>query len=365
MKLRVGIIGCGLITQVMHLHYLRELNELFEVTALCDVSPSTLEKVGNQYSIVNRYSDWQEMLRSDIDVVMILTPGTHAPIAIAAANAGKHVFVEKPMCYTLREADEMLAAAKENQVILMVGNMIRFDPGYQYGREEISKMKNMLFARVTTLEAPIAPYVKHLPLYLGARDIAPELRTAFMQQSELLCEEALPEVDELGKRVYRGVLLDSLVHEVNAIRGILGEPEKVLFTDIWKDGEGFTTVLRFANDVDCTLSWVNLTELPNYSQELAFYSPEKRVSIKFPSPFLRNEPTPVHVEEMQDSAAWEQVVKVSHEEAFKQELVHLHNCIKEGIQPITDGLSAKRDIAVLQTMIKAWSSKQAEVIPTF
>jgi predicted dehydrogenase len=161
------------------------------------------------------------------------------------------------------------------------------------------------------------------------------------------------------------VLLDSLVHEVNALRGIMGEPEKVLFTDIWKDGEGFTTILRFPNEIECTLSWVNLTELPNYSQELAFYSPDKRVSIKFPSPFLRNEPTPVHVEEMSNAGSWEQVVKVSHEEAFKQELVHLHSCIINGVEPITNGLSAKRDIAVLQTMIKSWQSKKPEVIPTF
>lgn len=363
MKLRVGIVGCGLITQAMHIHYLKELNELFEITAICDVSPSTLENVGERFRIPNRYTNWQDLINDDIDLVMILTPGSHAPIAIAAAEAGKHVFCEKPMCITLREADEMIAAAKKANVTLMVGNMKRFDPGYLYGLNEVQEMQDLLHVRVSTLEAPIAPYVKHLPLFLGAKDIPREVRAAFAEESEILVKEALGEVPDLAKWVYRMVLLDSLVHEVNALRGILGEPEKVLFTDVWKEGEGFTSIIRWPNEVDCTLSWVNLPKLPNYVQELSFYSPDKRVSIKFPSPFMRNEPTPVHIEEMiTDTGFREQEVVVSYEEAFKNELLHLHNCIATGIEPVTNGLEAKKDIAVMQAMIKAWVNSRPEEI---
>src|SRR5207247_234525 len=71
----------------------------------------------------------------DVDAVLVLTAGSHAEPAIAAARAGKHVFVEKPMCYTAREADEMIAAATASGVTLMVGYMKAYDPTYLTARD--------------------------------------------------------------------------------------------------------------------------------------------------------------------------------------------------------------------------------------
>src|SRR5215470_2742940 len=107
-RIRIGVVGCGLIAQMMHIPHLAELDDLYEIAALCDVSPGALRFVGDRYQVSRRHTDWQALVREPLDAVLIATAGSHAPVALAALRAGKHVLTEKPMCYTLREADELL-----------------------------------------------------------------------------------------------------------------------------------------------------------------------------------------------------------------------------------------------------------------
>jgi predicted dehydrogenase len=362
-ELRVGVVGCGLIAQVMHLPYLRELDDRFQIAALCDLSPATLDAVGDYYGVARRYTRWQDLVAEDLDVVMVLTAGSHhAPPAIAAAQAGRHVFVEKPMCYTLREADAMIAAAERAGVVLMVGNMKRFDPAYEHAIPLVATMRDLRLARITTLEAPLLPYVQHHRLTRVA-DVPAETLAALRSERQELLREALgPDASEEIQRVYADVLLDSLVHEVNAVRGLLGEPEAVTSAETWLGGQGVTAVLRYPEDIRCVLTWVNLPELRHYSQELAFYGPADRVILRLPSPFLRNEPTALIVEGMENGTAFEKSLTVSYEEAFKRELVHFHTCVVEGRRPRTSGSEARQDLVVLQAIAGSAISHQPSTI---
>ena len=75
---------------------------------------------------------------ADFDAVCIATPTfTHASIAVAAARAGKHILCEKPMALTLDEADAMIAAARQADVVLQIAFMRRFDPAFRAAREQI------------------------------------------------------------------------------------------------------------------------------------------------------------------------------------------------------------------------------------
>ena len=97
--LKIGIIGCGAIAQIQHLPHLRELDAEFEIGGLADLSPKLLEAVGNDYGVPpeRRFLDYHDLVRSDIDGVIVCPSGSHAAPAIAAAQAGKHILVEKPM----------------------------------------------------------------------------------------------------------------------------------------------------------------------------------------------------------------------------------------------------------------------------
>src|SRR5262244_528047 len=120
-RLRVGLVGTGLIAQVMHLHYLTELADRFEIAAVADLDAGSARACAGQYHVPLVFTDWREMLRHPLDAAMVLTSGSHAPIAVAAARAGLHVFVEKPMCFSVAEGREMVAAAEQAGVTLMVG----------------------------------------------------------------------------------------------------------------------------------------------------------------------------------------------------------------------------------------------------
>jgi predicted dehydrogenase len=70
-RVKVGIVGAGVIAQVMHLNYLRELSDRFEIAALCDIALANAEANADSYGIPKVFSDWREMLKEPIDAVLI------------------------------------------------------------------------------------------------------------------------------------------------------------------------------------------------------------------------------------------------------------------------------------------------------
>ncbi|HXT35252.1 MAG TPA: Gfo/Idh/MocA family oxidoreductase [Chloroflexota bacterium] len=361
-RLRVGVIGCGLIAQVMHLPYLREMHDRFQIAALCDLSPETVALLGDAYDVPSRHTHWRNLPHEDLDAVLICTSGSHAQPAIAAARAGRHVFVEKPMCFSPREADAMIEAADAAGVTLMVGNMKRFDPAYERARPLIAGLTDLRLARITTLEAPFQPYVEHYPLVRGA-DVPGDILADLRAEGELLLTEALgADASPRIRRLYADVLLDTLVHEVNAMRGLLGEPEEVTSADAWMGTEGLTAVFRYPGDARCVMTWVNLPSLRNYSMELAFYSPAERVTLRYPSPFLRHEPTSLVVEGTDAGAHCETAITVSYQEAFKRELEHFHACVVEDRVPLTSGPEGRQDLVVLLAIARAVATGRPQPI---
>jgi predicted dehydrogenase len=127
--------------------------------------------------------------------------------------------------------------------------------------------------------------------------------------------------------------------------------------------EGVTVVFRYPGDMRCVLTWVNLPVLRHYSMELAFFGPAERVLLRYPSPFLRNEPTSLVVEGMENGAAYEKSITVSYEEAFKRELEHFYTCIVEGRPPLTSGIEGRQDLLVLQAIARAAASGRPQAVP--
>ena len=163
-RVRVGLVGTGVIAQVMHLHYLAELADRYEVAAVCDLDADSARACAGRYGIPAVFTDWRDLLGHPLDAVLVLTSGSHAPIAEAAARAGLHVFVEKPMCFSAAEGRAMVAAAERAGVKLMVGYPKRYDPAFARMREETAQLTDARMLRVTTFESPLRPYIEHYPL---------------------------------------------------------------------------------------------------------------------------------------------------------------------------------------------------------
>ncbi len=349
-RVRVGVIGAGLIAQVMHLHYLRELSDRFEISVICDVATENADAAAERYGIPKRCSDWRELLREPIDAVLVLTGGSHAPMAIEAARAGLHVLVEKPMCFSTTEAAAMVEAADQAGVTLMVAYNKRYDPAYLRFQDEVSSLSDPRFLRVTTLESPIAPYVGHYPLGPVARPPS-EVLGRLAAESEASISGALGDADPVIRRIYHAVLLDTLVHELNAVRGLLGEPDRLDYVDLHE--KTVSVMLRFG-DLPVAVHWIDLPGIARYAMEFALYGPDRRVSLSFPSPFLRSAPTVITVETGGPggpaSSASDEVT--SYDSGFKRELVAFHDAIVNGAAVPTPGRDAMRDIALCQAIIE-------------
>lgn len=126
--MRIAVIGCGRISKE-HLAAIRMRRDKAELTAVVDLDEERAKSVAEEFGAKKYYTDTSQLFADGgIEGVDICLPvSLHAPVAVEAARAGKHVLVEKPMAMDTRECDWMIAEAEKNNVTLMVGQSRRFN----------------------------------------------------------------------------------------------------------------------------------------------------------------------------------------------------------------------------------------------
>lgn len=362
-RLRVGVIGAGVIGQVMHLHFLREMGDRVEIAAVCDLSRETAAGCAARYGAAGVFTDWRQLLAEPLDAVLVLTSGSHAPIAVAAADAGMHVFVEKPMCFSAREGLEMIAAAERSGVVLMVGYPKRYDPAYARFVQEVATLGDKRLLRVTTTESPFLPYVRHYPLLPPARDVDRGLLDDLARDAEDRLRSAIGTDDTFLVRQYQAVLLDTLVHEINTVRGVLGEPATLDYVDL---REGHATVILGYDGPTAVIHWLDTPGMTRYSMEFSMHAADGRATLTFPSPYLRNAPTLLAFERgaADDVASWRREEITSYESGFKEELRVFIDAVATGAPVPTGGLEGARDVALCQAIIRCAQERAPIASPT-
>lgn len=117
----------------------RTLHEIGALGAVVDLSPAIREQVASQYPDVPLFDSLEQALATDVDGVTVATPApTHHAVAIQALNAGKHVFVEKPMTITLADGVDLVESAERAGRILMVGHLLMYQPAVRWIKEQIA-----------------------------------------------------------------------------------------------------------------------------------------------------------------------------------------------------------------------------------
>jgi len=118
--IRVAIVGCGRISGLHQIGY--RGREDAKIVAVCDTNKSLAKKKAKEWGVDKVYGDYQQVLADkEVDVVELLTPHhLHCSMTVQAAQAGKHISVQKPMALSAAEADEMIAAADQAGVVLRV-----------------------------------------------------------------------------------------------------------------------------------------------------------------------------------------------------------------------------------------------------
>ena len=331
-RLRVGVAGLGAVAQAVHLPLLARLPDAFRIAAICDLSPGLRSAIGDRYQVPAeaRYATVEELLdAAEIDGLIVLTSGSHGGVALAALDRGLPVLCEKPLAFTLAEADALAASPAADRLLL--GYMKVFDPAVVEARRIVddaaSGLGPLRAIEVAVLHPTSASQLRFAHLLPPPADVDPLVVGALRGATDDLVRAAIgPAADELGD-LYGGILLGSIVHELSVIRAVAGDVAAIDWADAWGwDGPEPGSILlggRMPDGARVTIGWHFLPGYPAYREDVRFHHVGGSVELTFPAPYRLHEPTRLVVSSGGDETR-RQVVFDSIEEAFEAELLAFH-----------------------------------------
>lgn len=305
-KINVGVIGVG----AMGYNHARVYYRLEEanLVAVSDVSERTLNKVCEKYD-AKGYSDYEDLLKDpEIEVVSVCVPTTHHhDVVMKAIEYGKHVLVEKPIAFSLEEAEEMIAVAKEKGVILGTGHVERFNPAVQKAKELI---ENDVIGDVVSASAkrvgPFPPRIKDV-----------------------------------------GVCIDLAIHDLDVMYYLFNEDVEQVYGTM----SSILDKTDFEDHAEIMVSFTNATGI----LEVNWLTPYKRREIE-----ITGTDGIISVDYIEQSievfGKFAQDITIKHEEPLKEELKSFLEAVDEGKDPVItgeDGLNA------LKMVIAASKSSRA------
>ncbi|MCI6993648.1 Gfo/Idh/MocA family protein [uncultured Methanobrevibacter sp.] len=290
----VGVIGVGAMGEnhVRVYHKIEEAN----LVAVSDVSERALKKIEKKYG-AKGYTEYSELLENpEIEVVSVCVPTTfHHNVVMEAIKNGKHVLVEKPIAFTLEEAEEMIAAAKEAGVLLATGHVERFNPAVQKAKELVDD------GVIGDIVSAFAKRVGPLP----------------------------PRIKDVG------VAIDLAIHDLDIMNYLFDEEVTQVYGSM-------NNILGDCEFEDHAEIMVNFDNESTGIIEVNWLTPYKRRELE-----LTGTAGIISVDYIQQSievyGKFAQDIQIKHEEPLKGELISFLNAVVNGTEPeITgeDGLKA-------------------------
>jgi len=359
-KLRVGLVGAGLVGQAEHAFYLWDDRDRFEFAALADASPVVRAAVGARYGIPALYANLDEMLAAKLDAVVIAAPDPfHPELTVAALDGGLHVLCEKPLALTVAGCNAIAAARDRTRRIVQVAYMKRHDPAYRRALALLpERVEDVRLIAVEVNDPDQDPFVAHLPMVSPA-DVPQPLRVEAARKAEAQLHQAAGKpLDDREARALANGFFSAMVHDVAVVHGILAHlgcelPAEASDGRIFGHGRGVHLSFPLPGDGRVALTHLNLPGVPDYTERVSIYCADRIIELTFPSPYLRHFPTrltvrrgaPDHTLELIDE-------RVGFEEAFREQLRAFHAAVL-GERPVeTPVEEARRDIELLTSAFR-------------
>lgn len=355
--INVGLIGLGTVAQVIHLPVLQSLPERYRIAALCDVSPGLVGHIGRQYGVAEAglYTDAHRLVRQDdLDAVFVLNSDEyHAECAIAAADRGKHVLIEKPMCLTVREADAIIAARDRNHVKMMVGYMRRFAAAFVEAAKEVGELGEIAYARVRDIIGPNSYFIDSTHHVVAFDDVPEALQADRRARAEQLCREATG----LDGGVPHGWVYRFLTglgsHDLSAMRELLGMPLGVVGAKAVRNGGSvfLSAILdygRFAVTYE-----TGIDRQGRFDAHIEVYSAAKSVKVQYDTPYIRHLPTKLIIQQTDGDSFRETVVRPTFTDPYTLELNYFYDMVTSDATPKTTPEDYKNDLVLFAMILDA------------
>lgn len=349
--MRVAVIGCGTIAQIMHIPNVIELPET-ELTALVDPAENVTTELGERYNVASeyRYQDADRLFAeraAELDAVVVTTPmQTHVDVVEAALAADLHTLVEKPLAVTPEDADRLVGAAADSDATAMVAYNRRFEPAYQRLDEELSEVETI---DSVTAYAVDADFSRSLPDIYDL--VQPDLDEQFIEQSTAnrheQCEQAVGNEELAAAYDFQ---LEHVCHDVNALRGLFGDVASIEHVDFVRDGFFGTAHLVYEGG-ERVLLQTGDSERHFHEQFLRVDAPDRVLQLEFDHPFVRYNVATLSIRSGQEETA-DCEYSPTREESFKRELERFVACVQGGAEPPTTFADARDDVALIVSLFE-------------
>jgi predicted dehydrogenase len=356
--IRVGVVGLGAVAQAVHLPLLAKHPGRFRITALCDLSSRTRDGVGARYGVTEdrRFAHAEDLLDAGgLDAVAILTTGSHATLAGAAAGAGLAVFCEKPLAYSVAEIDELAAA----DPTLQLGYMKIYDPAVERAAAVLAGRPAPRSVEVTVLHPPSGPQLSHAGLLPPAGDVSTDDLARLAADEAASLEQALGPAPHWLGELYAEVLLGSVVHDLAVIRALVGSGLEIDDADVWptEAAEGSVSLQgRLPDGARVSIRWHYLEAYPAYREEVRVHDARGTVELAFPAPYLLHAPTVLTVVDADQEA--ERVTSMrSTVEAFEQQWLAFESLVREGEAPRAGIEEGREDVLICQSAARVLAAR--------
>lgn len=351
--IRLGIVGCGEVAQIIHLPTLAQLRDRFTVTALCDISATVRDGVGDRWNIPRRFADYADLVASpDVDAVLVANPHVlHTETALAAMGAGKHVLIEKPLCVTQDEARGLIDARNRAGVVAQVGYMRRHAPAFLALKAMMPDPAEIRLARVHDVLGRNALIIAPTSTVVRPTDLPPAAGEALAAAMARATEAAIgPASPELANAY--GLLLGLTSHDVSAMRELLGPPRGVLYAaNRGESGRTLSAAFDYGGFVCNFESTIDL--IPRFDAHIEIYTASRVLRVAWDSPYVRNLPGRLSITDT-DAAGHARTVETSYwRDPFVTEWEQFHASITAGTPVKTTIEDAAADLDLFQHMIAA------------
>jgi predicted dehydrogenase len=342
-RLKIGMIGAGLMGQIAHLMNYVEIEDC-EVVALAELRPNLRKRVASKYQIPRTYETHRQLLEDpEVQAVIVVTPRPYIySVALDCLSANKHVLTEKPMACTLEQAENLVAAAKKNHVRYVIGYMKRYDEGVQIAKQMLDEyittkeLGDIIFARVTCFMGDFfAPASGHV--VTGEQAIYPDHKI----------EMAPPWIPKNHEMDFAGYL-NTYSHDTNLLRYLFDrspEVEHVNFTSM----KGRLAALHFGSFVASLET--GRSQYHYWHEQVQIFFEGGHLLIKVPSHLLRNVSASVDV---YTSGNRPMVLspKTRWTWAFKRQAEAFVDCILREVDSLNPGEDAIEDLRLIEKMWK-------------
>ncbi|GGO70529.1 Gfo/Idh/MocA family protein [Nonomuraea cavernae] len=340
--MKIALVGCGAVAQAVYVPLLSRRRDLFEVTAVCDLSATLAGAVGDRLGAPGRYTALDRMLADGgFEAVVMLASGSHGEAVRQALTAGYAVLCEKPLALTRAE----VAALPEGR--LMVGYMKQYDPAVRRAEELLAELGGAAVIRSVEVSVlhPSGESQLAFANLTRARDVDPELLASLRAAEDDLVSRALGEQAPDSVRALYGVALGSICHDLSLLRRFTGSPEEISHVETWGPAPGSIEISgplpvagRFA------IRWHYLEDYPAYRETVTVHHDRGSLELVFPTPYLMNAPTTLTmVSQGESRTEWRDVT-----EAFEVQLAAFHAYVNDGKPPLTGAAGGLEDIVTAQ-----------------